>query len=255
MGASELISRREGGLLRLTINRPLKCNPLSRPVLGALVRALETVDEAIRCVTITGAGERYFAAGGDLRDLAAVRSEADTVAMVDSCRSALDAVRECPVPVIALVNGDAIGGGAELALACDLRLMRRGAHIGFIHGRLAITAAWGGSADLYSLIGRSRALRMSARNELVGAALALEWGLADAVYEASEAQSAIDAFLAPILQQVPQVLRAFKSQAIAARRGAGYPERRAIELDGLVRTWTAPAHWTAVERILSKEKP
>ena len=256
MGSDDLLVAEETGLLRLTVNRPEKFNPLSRQVLGALRAQLTAAAQRadLKCVVIRGAGDRYFAAGGDLRDLADVRSAEQTAAMVEECRGALDAVRGCPLPVVALLNGDAIGGGAELAVACDFRLMREGAHIGFIHGRLNITAAWGGSADLYGLVGRSRALRMTTRCELVPAEAALEWGLADEVLADHEMESGLREFVAPILKQSASVLRACKAQAIAAREGLGYAQRRAIEQTGLVRTWIHPDHWAAVERVLSPDK-
>jgi enoyl-CoA hydratase/carnithine racemase len=256
MADSDLLAEEAPGLLTLTVNRPEKFNPLSREVLGGLRERLAAAATRadLRCVVIRGAGNRYFAAGGDLRDLAAVRTEAQTEAMVEACRGALDAVRDCPVPVVAVLNGDAIGGGAELAVACDFRLMREGAHIGFIHGRLNITAAWGGGADLHALVGRARALRMTTRAELVPAGRALEWGLADAVAAEADLERTLQEFVAPILKQAPAVLRANKAQAIAARRHLSYDERRAIELDGLVETWVHPDHWAAVDRVLSPDK-
>jgi len=256
MADSELLVGEEPGLLSLTVNRPEKFNPLSREVLAALREQLSraAARPELKCVLIRGAGNRYFAAGGDLRDLASVRTEAQTAAMVEECRGALDAVRGCPVPVIAVLNGDAIGGGAELAVACDFRLMREGAHIGFIHGRLNITAAWGGGTDLYGLVGRARALRMTTRAELVPAALALDWGLADVVAAESDLEGALGEFVAPILKQSPTVLRACKAQAIAARQGLGWTERREIEQAGLVRSWVHPDHWAAVDRVLSPVK-
>ena len=146
---------RDGAVLRITVDREARHNPLSRPVLAALRRALHehAHDEALRCALITGAGQRYFAAGGDLHELDAVRTPEQAREMSDEGRAALDAVRDFPVPVLAVMNGDALGGGAELALACDFRLMREGAHIGFVHGRLAITSAWGGGPDLAALAG------------------------------------------------------------------------------------------------------
>ncbi len=121
----EVLSERHGRSLRITINRPEKHNPLSRSVLDKLRELFSQThdDHEIACVVLTGAGQRYFAAGGDLRDLASVRSAQATRHMANEARAALDAVRECPVPVIAVLQGDAIGGGAELALACDMRIM------------------------------------------------------------------------------------------------------------------------------------
>ena len=256
MADDVLLEQRNGRVLRITINRPRVHNPLSRGVLAQLqdVFRAARADEELACVVLTGAGDRYFAAGGDLRDLAEVRAEADVRAMAEQARTALDAVRSFPVPVVALLNGDAIGGGAELALACDLRVMRDGAHIGYIHGRLAITSAWGGGPDLVALVGPARALRMTSRCELVDAPTALAWGLADRVAPADALDAALQEFIAPLLLQPTTCLRGGKAQALAARQGRSYDERRALEQDYFVATWTHEAHWTAVDRILSRSK-
>lgn len=245
---------RNGRVLRITLNRPEKHNPLSRAVLARLRAIFEEHrdDPTLACVIVTGAGDRYFAAGGDLRDLAEVRAEADVRRMATEARSALDAVRSFPLPVLALLNGDAIGGGAELAVACDLRLMREGTHIGYVHGRLAITSAWGGGADLCALVGPARALRMTARCEPVPAATAVAWGLADAVASAEALEAALEEFIAPMLTQTSTALRGGKAQALAARRGDPFDARRAVEEDYFVATWIHPDHWAAVDRILSR---
>jgi len=248
-----LLLSREGRVLRVTINRPDKHNPLSRAALAELREAFDSArDETdLACVVLTGAGDRYFAAGGDLRDLAQVRTEQGVHAMVEESRAALDAVRTFPLPVIAVLNGDALGGGAELALACDLRVMREGAGIGYVQGRLSITTGWGGGTDLAAVIGPARALRMTARCETVSATTALAWGLADAVAPADGLDAAVQDFLAPILKQTGNVLRGFKAQALAARRGLPFEDRRAIEQHEFVKTWMHEDHWSAVERFLS----
>jgi enoyl-CoA hydratase/carnithine racemase len=140
-------------------------------------------------------------------------------------------------------------------LACDLRVMREGSHIGYIHGRLAITSAWGGGPDLVSVVGPARALRMTARCELVPAATALDWGLADAVAAADGLDAALDEFIAPMLKQTRTALRGCKAQARSARAARPHEERRALELDAFVATWTHEDHWAAVDRILSRGKP
>lgn len=248
----ELRVERDGRVLRILLNRPEKHNPLSRTMLARLRAAFEAHrdDADLACAVLTGAGQKYFAAGGDLRDLASVRDDAAARRMADEARGALDAVRRFPVPVIALVNGDAIGGGAELALACDLRVMREGAHIGYVQGRLGITSGWGGGPDLVAVVGPARALRMMARGERVAAATALDWGLADAVAPADALEGALQSFVAPILAQARAVLVGFKAQALAMRQGAAYEAGRAAEQEHFVKTWTSEAHWQAVERVL-----
>ena len=254
MAADEVLVERAGRVLRVTLNRPDKHNPLSRALLARLREVFEGArdERDLACAVLTGAGDRYFAAGGDLRDLAHVRAEADVRAMATEARAALDAVRSFPLPVIARVNGDAIGGGAELALACDLRVMRDGAHIGYVHGRLAITSAWGGGPDLAALVGPARALRMTSRCELVPAATALDWGLADAIAGAEALDATLAEFIAPLLKQPAVALRGCKAQALAARRGDPYADRRALEQTYFVATWTHDDHWAAVDRILSR---
>lgn len=243
---------RDGAILRVTINRPEQRNPLSRGVLATIERIFTEVrdDASLACVTLTGAGDAYFAAGGDLRELDSMRSVQQAEEVAAFGRAALDAVRRCPVPVIAVLHGDAIGGGAELALACDWRAMCEGAHIGFIHGRLKITSAWGGGTDLIDLVGRARALRMTARCELVPAALALEWGLADLVAGAGELDARVDEFVAPLLRQSPLALRGCKAQVVARREGRSWAERRDVEARALVETWVHPDHWAAAATVL-----
>src|SRR3546814_6263400 len=112
-------------------------------------------------------------------------------------RAVLEKLRSFPAPVIAALNGDAFGGGAELAMACDLRIAAGHARIGFLQGKLAISTAWGGGPDLFAALGISRALRLLARAEILSAPRALEWGLLDAVADDGQPFEAfVDAYVA-----------------------------------------------------------
>lgn len=255
-GQDITIDRHPSGACWITIDRAHKHNALARSVLSELATAVSEASALAetRLIVLTGAGERYFAAGGDLLDLASVRDEAATIAMTDDARGALDAVRFCPVPVLALLNGDAIGGGAELALACDMRLQSSHARIGFIQARLAITSAWGGGPDLCRLVGGARAMRMMSRCEMVDAPQALAWGLADAVIGDGPEGSDMQAFLEPLLACSPQVLRGIKAQTMAWRRGESYEALRAIEQQQVLKTWLHDDHWSASEKLL-RNKP
>ncbi|HVF63364.1 MAG TPA: enoyl-CoA hydratase/isomerase family protein [Casimicrobiaceae bacterium] len=251
------VEARNGGIAWITINRPDKHNALSRVVLAKLadaVRSLAT-DTQTRCILIRGAGDRYFAAGGDLVDLAEVRSESATHEMAEQATAALDAIRECDLPVVAYVNGDALGGGAELAVACDLRMMAPQARIGYVHARLAITPAWGGATDLCQLVGGSRALRMMTRCEMVDASTALQWGLADVVVRDGEQGADANEFLTPIVERPREVLRAIKLQVRAWRNGSSHVYQREVERGNLVAMWLGPEHWAAVDRFRMRKWP
>jgi enoyl-CoA hydratase len=244
-----------GGLVWVTVQRPEKHNALARDVLTALAEAVHTngADPKTRCILLRGAGDRYFAAGGDLVELALVRTSVQIDAMADGAIQALDAVRNCPIPVIAYVNGDAIGGGAELAVACDMRLMAPHARIGFIQGRLGLTSTWGGGPDLCSLVGPARAMRMMARCEMVNTQLAMDWGLADLEVRDGPEGEDLASFLKPLLACTREVLCSIKEQTAALRRGLSQTERRSIERRHVQIAWASDAHWAAVDRFLAKE--
>ncbi|MDB4109545.1 enoyl-CoA hydratase/isomerase family protein [Porticoccaceae bacterium] len=248
-----LVEERARGEWRVVINRPAKHNALSRNVLLGLSEAVSAIgaNEDSRVIVLAGAGERYFAAGGDLKSLASVKDEAATVKMVEESRSALDAIRDCPVPVVAYLNGNAIGGGAELALSCDMRMQAEWASIGFIQATLAITSAWGGGSDLVQLVGPARAMKMMSHRELVSSEKALDWGLADTVIRQRAVDKDIEVFIEPILQCTPRVLRGIKAQTRAWRQGLPYAERRAVEQQQLLKTWLHQDHWTASDKLLA----
>lgn len=253
--AANLLVERRGGVLHVTLNRPQKRNALSRGLLAELRETFETAadDRTLLAAVLQGAGDKCFAAGGDLRDLSAVRTEQETVDMADAGRAALEAVRRFPVPVVAALNGDALGGGAELAVACDFRVMTARARIGFIHGRLNIVTAWGGAVDLMRLLGPTTALRLLARNELVDAETALITGLADRIARNGETLSdAVRRFIEPLLSQAPQVVRAYKTVALAVRRGEPRENLSALETRVFSETWVHEDHWAAAEKILRK---
>jgi enoyl-CoA hydratase len=160
--------------------------------------------------------------------------------MAERAKAALDAIRDFPLPVIAALNGNAMGGGAELAVSCDFRVAAQHARIGFVQGRLNISTAWGGGVALV-------------RADMVDAGAALGLGLVDAV--ADEGQSidaAIEVFQAPFLWQTPQVLRAFKALAREARRGAARSELNALETRNFAATWAHDDHWAAADKVLAK---
>ena len=126
--------------LVITINRPESSNALSLALIEELLEVLSDYEDnhEIKSVVITGKCNKCFAAGGDIKELYEVRSESAIENMIDIGRKTIDKIRYYPVPVLALMNGHALGGGAELAIACDYRVAVERATFGFVHSTLHI---------------------------------------------------------------------------------------------------------------------
>lgn len=245
----------DAGLLKVLINRPQKRNALSQGVLGELRHCFESAAQRddLCAAVLRGAGERCFAAGGDLQEFDAMRSRAQAEQIGVDSSAALDAIRHFPVPVVALLNGDALGGGAELAVACDMRIAASHVRMAFVQGTLNIAPAWGGGTDLMRLVGPAQALRLLCRADLVGVEEAQALGLIQAYCPvAQDFETYAEDFLAPFRARKPQVMRAFKALARAHREGLAGAALRTLELEQLVSTWCHADHWEAHDRVLAR---
>ncbi|SRR5579883_1045168 len=242
------------GCLTVTLQRPEKRNALSRALLaeiGATFRDWRQRED-LRLAVVTGAGDKAFAAGGDLKELNAVRSEQQAIAFANEARMALDAIRIFPVPVVAFINGDAYGGGAELALACDIRIAAEHAKIGFFQARIAVSTAWGGGSDLFQLL-PAKALALLCKAEAMDAQTARDIGLVDEIVPTgSRAGECARAYLHKLAANSPQVMRAFKSLAIKHRFGSSHAEKIQAEVACFVKTWVHEDHWSAVQRLTAR---
>ena len=257
MSQSLVLVESEAEILRVILNRPEKHNALSPALLERLQQVLEehSSNERLKVVVLRGAGEDSFAAGGDLRILAGIRTLAGAMEMADHAKAALESIRSFPVPVIGLLNGDARGGGAELALACDFRVAASHARIGFVQGRLNISTAWGGGIDLMQRIGPSPALALLCRSELLDCERALAEGLIDSHPRAGQSlESHLEEFLAPFLRQKSQVLRGFKALAQGVREGLSRHELNQLESRMFAETWVHADHWEAADQLLNPKR-
>src|ERR1700746_3285566 len=168
------------GLAVLTIDRPHARNAISLDTMDQLEKALDAAEGA-SALAITGAGDRAFVSGGDLKELSAIRTEEDAIAMASQMRSICDRLADFPAPVIAALNGHALGGGAEVAVAADIRVAADDIKIGFNQVSLAIMPAWGGAERLAALVGRGRALLLAGSGAVLDAADAQRVGLIELV--------------------------------------------------------------------------
>ncbi|HEY8351774.1 MAG TPA: enoyl-CoA hydratase/isomerase family protein [Sphingomonadales bacterium] len=250
---SDVEVTRDGNMLRVTIRRAEKRNPLSLGVLEEIRAAFSehAGDESIVLAVVTGEGDQAFASGGDLRELADYRSEADGLALSRHGKAALDSVRNFPVPVVARINGVALGGGAELALACDMRIAARHARIGFVHSRLKIAPSWGGGIDLVRLVGPSRATWLMARGDVLDATEALRLGLIDSHAPDEDFDAFFEDCIESLRSQPPQVMRAIKS-LVVTQRAMGRAAADAAETAHFARVWAHADHWAAVHSLESQ---
>jgi enoyl-CoA hydratase/carnithine racemase len=168
------------GLAVLTIDRPHARNAISLDTMDQLEKALDAAEGA-SALAITGAGDRAFVSGGDLKELSAIRTVEDAAAMARRMRSICDRLASFPAPVIAALNGHALGGGAEVAVAADIRLAADDIKIGFNQVALEIMPAWGGAERLAELVGKSRALLLAGTGIVLDAVHAERIGLIDQV--------------------------------------------------------------------------
>jgi len=199
---------RGDGYAVLTLNRPEAMNALSaelRTRLAQVVRELEA-DPDIRVLILTGAGDRAFTAGLDLKELGAGASIADAVDVEDPVRS----IEQFSGPVIGAINGAAITGGFELALACDVILAAEGARFADTHARVGIMPGWGLSQRLSRAIGVYRAKELSLTGNFLGAQQAADWGLVNRVLPAAELLPAARQLAEDMLSVVPEMLVGYK---------------------------------------------
>jgi enoyl-CoA hydratase/carnithine racemase len=226
----ELERRRRDGAVILTLARPARSNALSRSLLLELGRAgaeLAT-DADARAVVLTGAGERAFCAGADLKERAAM-SDAEVRRQLELYRSCLGWLGTLDVPVVAAVNGAALGGGLELALCCDLRVAASNAVFGLPETSLGIIPGAGGTQRLPRVVGLGRALEMTLLGRRVDAATALAWGLVhEVVSPGADLVDATLSYLAPVLEGAPLAQRAALR---AIREGTSLSLSAGLELE------------------------
>lgn len=196
------------GYAVLTLNRPEAMNALSaelRTALARTVRELEA-DPDVRVLILTGAGDRAFTAGLDLKELGAGASIADAVEVEDPVKS----IEQFSGPVIGAINGVAITGGFELALACDVLIAAGTARFADTHARVGIVPGWGLSQKLSRAIGIYRAKELSLTGNFLSAAQAAEWGLVNRVVPAAELLPSARRLAEDMLSVVPEMLVAYK---------------------------------------------
>ncbi|MFY2764254.1 enoyl-CoA hydratase/isomerase family protein [Arenimonas sp. MALMAid1274] len=220
MVSSNLLVEDRGAVRRITLNRPDKLNALNHATLTDLHQAFEAAgrDDAVRVVVLTGAGPKAFVAGADIAEMNGL----SPVQARDFSRHGQALMRRIETlgkPVLAMVNGFALGGGLELAMACHLRILADTAKIGQPEVNLGLVPGFGGTQRLLRLAGRGAALELCLLGQPIDAARALQLGIATRVVAADQLEAETDRVADQLAASAPQALRGVLDAVITGGDG------------------------------------
>lgn len=232
----------EHGLAIITIDRPHARNAISLETMDRLDDALDGAEGASALV-ITGAGDKAFVSGGDLKELAALRTLEDAAAMARRMRGVCDRIAGFPGPVLAALNGHALGGGAEVAVAADIRIAADDIKIGFNQVALEIMPAWGGAERLAALVGRSRALLLAGTGQILTAAEAERDGLVQRVVPRADFDDAWRAIARALAHRAAGEIKRVVSGASPDEAVAAF-----------AKLWVDDAHWEAADKVMNRPR-
>ena len=240
----------------LTIERADAGNSISAEVVAALEAFFDEAadDSDLRAVVITGAGDRFFAAGGDVKRYRELASREQLRAAFERPRRLMDTIESFPHPVIAAVNGWALGGGAELMLACDLRVIAPAAKVGFPYVKLSLTPGWYGAERLVAAVGETAARNLLLRGEPVDAVEALRIGLVSEIAGEEGARARALELAAELASRAPLSMGATKRVLLAVRTESG-SRMRAIADREFEDLWMSEDHREAEAAFAEKRDP
>lgn len=202
----------DGAVAHVLVDHDAKLNTLNPELMESFARSFAALsaEDGLRAVVLTGEGPRAFIGGADISVMAAIPSEAEAQAFIRLVHGCCRAIRDCPVPVLARVNGWCLGAGLEVAAACDLRIAAEGAKFGMPEVRVGIPSVVE-AALLPGLIGWGRTRRLLLLAETIGAAEALDWGLVERVAPDGALDAAVEEWLHLLLEAGPRAIRAQKA--------------------------------------------
>ncbi|MBW3661267.1 MAG: enoyl-CoA hydratase/isomerase family protein [Gemmatimonadetes bacterium] len=255
---SHVLVEREGAVGVLRLNRPEKLNAFAGDMRDQIGDALEALAEEsdVRAILITGEG-RGFCAGADigyLNELVAEENEKDFARLLEAGERVVGTIRSIDQPVIAAINGPAAGGGANLALACDLRIMSEAASIGQTFSRIGLHPDWGGTYFLPRLVGEARALELMWSGRMVGAEEALAIGLVNRVVPAERFREEALAWARQMAARPPIAVARIK-HAVHQSRDSSLEQMLEVEMDNQLACFASEDATRGLFAFGNKEKP
>ncbi|MFJ7747199.1 enoyl-CoA hydratase/isomerase family protein [Peribacillus sp. NPDC097295] len=247
-----IVEKNDHGYMTVSFNRPEKRNAVN----FLLMEELETVlsnaagDDEVKVLVLTGEGSQAFCSGGDLSEFQNLYTEEEAYTMLSRMGEILYRLATFPKPTIAILNGSAIGGGCEIATACDFRLARRGIKIGFVQGTLGITTGWGAASLLLEKLPVQNAMKLLLDAKIHSSENAKEIGFIDEIVDLEEWGEFAQGFLC----HEPGVLMAYKKILVKKWQDGGLKRRMEAEIRECAKLWATEAHHVAVSHFLNKKK-
>lgn len=207
-----IIYEKSEGIATITINRPEALNAFSAEVVSEILQAIEDVkaDESVRVVVLTGAGEKAFSAGADIKAMKGMNAlkARELSQMGERLCNALENLEK---PVIAAINGYALGGGLEVAMACDIRIASENARMGQTEINIGLIPGWGGTQRLTRLIGATKAKELIFTGKMIDARTAEQLGLVNMVVPQDKFRETVRQFASELAQKAPVALKVAKA--------------------------------------------
>ena len=250
---TSLLTNLENNIFTITINRADKLNAINKQVMTDLNEVMNEVNDndEIRSVIITGMGEKAFAAGADIKEFSGLDQQ-QAMALAKYGQDVFFKIENCGKPVVAAVNGFALGGGCELAMACHFRIASENAKFGQPEVNLGLIPGYGGTQRLTTLIGKGRAMELLLTADIIDADTALQYGLVNYVVPAKELMNKVTSLLQVINSKAPVAISKCINSANHANTGIkGYE----VEIFGFSECFTTRDMKEGTAAFLEKRKP
>jgi enoyl-CoA hydratase len=246
----------EDAVATVALNRPSALNALSAAMIAELDHVFNTIrmTDQVRALIITGTGDRAFAAGADVREFTALEHVEDAIGLAQRTHAVFEKLSALPQPVIAAINGFALGGGLELALACDIRLAADSAMVGLPEVTLGLMPGWGGTTRLVRLIGPGATKLLVFSGRRIGASEALAYGIVEQVFPKVELMTKARA-LALLFAGLPPVSLAHAKASIDHAHDVSLVEANAREAQLFGQTLVTEDGREGVQAFIEKRSP
>ena len=250
-----IVYEKSEGIATITLNRPEALNAFSKEVVSEVLQALEDIrsDESVRVVILTGAGEKAFSAGADIKAMIGMNASKARELSLMGEKLCL-ALENLEKPVIAALNGYALGGGLEVAMSCDLRIASENSRMGQTEINIGLIPGWGGTQRLTRLVGRTKAKEMVFTGKMIDARTAEQLGIVNMVVPADKFREAVRQFALELALKAPVAIKVAKA-LIDKGAEIGLDSALALEREGFGVVASTEDLQEGVNAFTEKRKP